>query len=431
MNNVAERTATDLAAAIAGGSCTAESLVEACLKRIDARDGDIRAWTHVARAEALSLARRRDRETPLGPLHGIPIAVKDVIDTQGMPTEYGSPIYEGHVPRRDASCVALARAAGAIILGKTVTHEFAAIASAVPTRNPRHLDHTPGGSSTGSAAAVADFMVPLAFGTQTGGSLIRPAAFCGVVGYKPTFNLIDRNGMKVISESLDTIGVVARTVPDAALLVGALAGKELGSVGETSPPRIGFCRPPFWERAEESTRSLLERAAGRLSAAGARVADVELPAEFGGLLGVHEIVAAVESARALAHERLTSCERLTPALNAKLERGERLPAVAYEESLRTAERCRAMGDRLFANHDVLIAPSAVGEAPKGLDFAGDPIFNSLWTLLHVPCVTVPALTGPGGLPIGVQVIGPRFGDRRTLCAAAWVHRTLGEVRTRP
>ena len=219
MTGGAQSTATEVAGAIANGSGKAAALIEASLARIDERDGHIQAWTHVAREQARAVARARDGEPPRGPLHGIPIAVKDVIDTHDMPTEYGSPIYRGHRPHRDASCVALVRAAGGIVLGKTVTHEFAAIQSPIPTRNPHNPDHTPAGSSAGSAAAVADFMVPLAFGTQTGGSLIRPAAFCGVVGYKPTFNLINRNGMNVISESLDTIGVLARTVSDAAMLV--------------------------------------------------------------------------------------------------------------------------------------------------------------------------------------------------------------------
>ena len=425
MTGGAQSTATEVAGAIASGSRKAAALIEASLARIDERDGHIQAWTHVAREQARAVARARDGERLRGPLHGIPIAVKDVIDTHDMPTEYGSPIYRGHRPHRDASCVALVRAAGGIVLGKTVTHEFAAIQSPIPTRNPHNPDHTPAGSSAGSAAAVADFMVPLAFGTQTGGSLIRPAAFCGVVGYKPTFNLINRNGMNVISESLDTIGVLARTVSDAALLVGVLTNMVPISLDEQpAPPRIGFCRTPFWEKADEATRSLLEGTVERLAGAGARVDDVKLPAEFHGLLEVHETLSAVECARSLAHERRTGRDRLTPALNAKIEHGESLEPAAYENALRTAERWRRMGDGLFSRHDVLITPSAVGEAPKGLDFAGDPVFNSIWTLLHDPCVTIPAHTGPGGLPIGVQVVGPRFGDRATLGAAEWIHRAL-------
>ncbi|MBI4182952.1 MAG: amidase [Proteobacteria bacterium] len=423
--HIARRTARELAGAIAEGALKAETLIEACLARIDEREGDIQAWTHVARDQARALARACDREAAHGPLHGIPIAIKDVIDTQGMPTRYGSPIYEDHLPRRDAACVALARAAGAIILGKTMTHEFAAHPSPVPTRNPRNLEHTPGGSSTGSAAAVADFMVPLAFGTQTGGSLIRPAAFCGVVGYKPTFNLIDRDGMRVICSSLDTIGVLARTVPDAALLAGVLCGEALGAFDHTpGPPRIGFCRTPFWDRAEEATRGLLEEAARRLAGAGAKVSDLAFPAEFDGLLKAHETLGEAEGARALAHERRIARERLSAALNAKLDRGERVSAAAYEQAVRSAEIARLQADRLFADHDVLITPSAPGEAPKGVGLAGDPIFNSVWTLLHVPTVTVPAFTGPSGLPIGVQVVGPRFGDRRTLTFAEWIHRAL-------
>ena len=425
MTGAARRTATGLAGAIANGSLKAAALIEASLARIDERDSHIQAWTHVAREKARAVARARDEERPRSPLHGIPIGVKDVIDTHDMPTEYGSPIYRGHRPSRDASCVALVRAAGGIVLGKTVTHQFAAIPSPIPTRNPHNPDHTPAGSSAGSAAAVADFMVPLAFGTQTGGSLIRPAAFCGVVGYKPTFNLINRNGMNVISESLDTIGVLARTVADAAMMVGVLTNMVPRFLDERpTRPRIGFCRTPFWEKAHEATRSLLEDAAGRLAEAGARVDDVKLPAEFDDLLAVHGTLSAVECSRSLAHERRTGRDRLTPALNAKIEHGESLALAAYENALRSAERWRRMGDGLFSRHDVLITPSAVGEAPYGLDDAGDPVFNSLWTLLHVPCVTVPAHTGPGGLPIGVQVVGPRFGDRVTLGTAEWIHQAL-------
>src|SRR4051812_47084019 len=267
--------ATDLATSIAAGKVQSEALVAACLERIRAREPEVNAWAYLGAQIALKQARERDRQAPRSRLHGIPVGVKDVIDTVDMPTEYGSPIYKGHRPASDAACVAQLRELGGVVLGKTVSTE---VATRHPgkTRNPRNLQHTPGGSSSGSAAAVADFMVPLAFGTQTSSSIIRPAAYCGTIGYKPSFNLLNRAGLKFLSESLDTLGVLARTVPDAALIVELLSGSEPARFEETGTlrPRIGFCRTSWWSEADEATQNALERALPRLAQAGARIAEV-------------------------------------------------------------------------------------------------------------------------------------------------------------
>src|SRR5690349_1107530 len=273
--------ATDAARAIANGTLNCEKLVRACLDRIREREGELQAWAHVDPELALAQARERDRQSPRTRLHGIPVGVKDVIDTADMPTEYGSPIYKGNRPSCDAACVAQVRELGGVILGKTVSTEFATRHPS-KTRNPRNAAHTPGGSSAGSAAAVADGMVPIAFGTQTSSSIVRPAAYCGTVGYKPSFNLVNRAGLKFLAESLDTIGVLTRTVPDAAMIVEELSGSTPARFDEVRSlePRIGFCRTPFWDQADEATRTMLVGSIPRLSRAGAHVSEVTLDGEF-------------------------------------------------------------------------------------------------------------------------------------------------------
>ncbi len=425
MTYLGKKTLTEVVSGIASGTTKAEALVQECLARIDARDSEIAAWTYVAREQALAEARARDKETPRSPLHGLPVAVKDVIDTCDMPTEYGSPIYKGFRPHLDAACVAMVRAAGGIVLGKTVTTEFATRKPG-PTRNPHNLEHTPGGSSSGSGAAVADGMVPLSFGTQTAGSVIRPASYCGVVGYKPTFNTISRVGLKLISDSLDTIGVLTATVADAALLVGTLHRKPLGAFdARPSAPRIGFCRTPVWDKAEDTTRALLEDAVARLAKAGAKVSDVELAPECADLFRTQANLSGVEGMRSLAHEWRTNRDLISDMLQTKLQAAvDDFSVDDYFTAQRFAEGCRLKTDALFNDFDVLVTPSAMGEAPKGIEATGDPMFNTLWTVLYTPAVTVPALSGPNGLPVGVQVVGPRFGDDQTLTYAEWVHQAL-------
>jgi Asp-tRNA(Asn)/Glu-tRNA(Gln) amidotransferase A subunit family amidase len=415
-------TASHAAGRLSAGALTAETLVGDCLERIRAR-ADVKAWAWLDPEQALAQARAADRAGRPGLLAGVPVGVKDVIDTVDMPTEHGSPIYRGNRPFADAACVALIRAAGGVILGKTVTTEFA---NRDPrgTVHPHNPAHTPGGSSSGSAAAVADFQVPVGLGTQTGGSTIRPAAFCGVIGYKPSFGEFSRVGIKMQCHNLDTLGVICRSVEDVALMRAVLLAQDLHPVDRVSAaPRIGFCRTPAWDHADRDTQALLERTAGRLAAAGATMRDVALiPAD---ILNHHRRIFEFEAARNYAYEYEVHGDKLSAALrDGLLTPGRALPLSAYVEAIETAEAFRSNLDDLFHEFDVLLAPSAVGEAPEGLGSTGDPRFNAIWTLAWTPCVTLPAGTGRKGLPLGVQLIGPRFRDEALLAAAAWVEAQL-------
>jgi Asp-tRNA(Asn)/Glu-tRNA(Gln) amidotransferase A subunit family amidase len=416
--------ATEAARRIERGELTSEALVAACLERIAARDEEVHAWAFVDKAHALAQARALDRSPRRGPLHGIPVGLKDIIDTAELPTEYNSPIYRGHRPRADAACVMALKAAGAVVLGKTATTEFANNYPA-PTRNPHDLAHTPGGSSSGSGAAVADFMVPLALGTQTGGSVIRPAAFCGVAGIKPSFGSINRAGVKPVSESLDTIGVFARQVEDLALSLEALSGKATPDWGSFSgKPRIGLCRTPRWSLADTATQESLERAASRLLQAGAQVRDFDMPSQSEQLFDRHKLVMGFESARALAWEYASHPEKLSSNLKARLEEGAKVTREAYDGMRVTAERCRRWLAEDMRELDFLLTPSAPGEAPASLASTGDPVFNRAWTLLGVPCITLPYGRGPKGLPLGVQLVGAFDGDAALLGWARWVEAAL-------
>ncbi|HYG87337.1 MAG TPA: amidase [Azospirillum sp.] len=416
-------TALEAAKRIADGSLTCEALTRACLDRIADREPEVQAWQHLDPDAALAAARRIDR-SGRGPLKGLPVGVKDIIDTADMPTGYGSPLYDGFRPPRDAACVALARQAGALVLGKTVSTEFAYFQPG-KTRNPHDAGRTPGGSSSGSAAAVADGMVPLAFGTQTAGSVIRPASYCGCVGYKPTFGLIDRTGVRPFADSLDTVGVFAATVEDAAFFASVLTGRPTLRIGdEPFRPRIGLCRTHEWEAAGRAARDALDEAARRLRAAGIEVREVALPERWRGLFEAQKTVMAYEGVRACAPEMLTAPDRLSAKLREILEAGAAVAPEHYDAARAVAADGRAgFGDALGAL-DVLLAPSAPGEAPEGLGATGDPVFNRVWTLLGASCVTVPGLYGPAGLPVGVQVVGRPGDDRRTLAAAAAVARAL-------
>jgi Asp-tRNA(Asn)/Glu-tRNA(Gln) amidotransferase A subunit family amidase len=379
------------------------------------------AWAFLDADRALAQARRLDRERPRSPLHGVPVAIKDVIDTADMPTECNSPIYRGYRPMSDAACVAQLRQAGCVVLGKTVTTEFAYLHPA-HTRNPHNPAHSPGGSSSGSAAAVADCMVPLALGTRTGGSTIRPAAYCGVIGYKPTFNTINRAGLKFVAESLDTIGILARTCEDAALLVEILAGLTLSdrAPSEASAPRVGLCRTPRWDESDEATHAAVERAASLCAKAGARVDDFELPAGSERLFDEHTRIQSYEAARALAWEYFNHADQLSDALRKRLEVGWRTPRDDYDAARRLARDCRRRLVHDFRDYDFLLTPSAPGEAPRDLDTTGSSVFNRVWTLFGVPCVTLPFGTGPQGLPLGVQLVGQPGGDRKLLSWGRWL-----------
>ena len=425
MNALNQLSATEAAARIAAGTLKSEALVAACLERIHQREHDVQAWAFLDPELALAQARARDKAPRRTRLHGIPVGVKDVLDSADLPTEYGSPIYRGNRTTCDAACVAQVRELGGVILGKTVTTEFA---TRYPgkTRNPHNLKHTPGGSSQGSAAAVADWMVPLAFGTQTTSSVIRPAAYCGVVGYKPTFGLVNRAGLKALSDSFDHVGTLTRTVPDAALLVEELGGAPVTSFDAVSQmkPRIGFCRTPYWTQADQPTRDALEQAVPRLERAGARVTAVDLDREFARLVEVQISVSTYEMFRALAYERTRFPELISETLMGRLLGGGRVTRAQYDEAQAIAQRCRARLADVFRDYDVLLSPSAMGEAPEGLDSTGDPVFGASWTVLHGPAVTVPAFRGPRGLPLGAQLSGPLGQDGQTLLCAEWLHRAL-------
>lgn len=432
MQSLHELSASECSAALAAGSVTAEALTRACLDRIAAREPLIGAWETLDADGAIACARALDA-LPVavrGPLHGLPIAVKDLIDTADLPTAYGSPIYAGHRPAADAAVVALARAAGAVVLGKTVTTEFAAFHPG-KTANPRHPAHTPGGSSSGSAAAVADGMVPLAFGTQTAGSIIRPAAFCGVVGYKPSFRFLPMAGVRPVCESLDTLGVFARSVADAARFIGALSGRQdlSGALsdkrenGAPLPPVLGVCLTWEWPAAAPETVALFNRLPLGLARLGATVKLIALPETFRPLFDAQRDIMTFETARNFAAERLQHADLLSPRFAAALEEGSRLPPSRYDAALEIARACRQEFPAFFAatGCDALLVPSAPGVAPAGLGATGDPVFNRTWTLLHAPCVHVPlAAEAPGGLPIGVTVVAPRGADAAALRAAHWL-----------
>ena len=426
MISLNRRCATELAPRLARREITAESLVRACLERIAARESEVQAWAFLDPEIALAQARALDRGAVRGMLHGLPVGVKDIFDTHDMPTEYGSPIYAGHRPSADSAAVALTRRAGGLVLGKTVTTEFATPTPS-RTRNPLDLGHTPGVSSSGSAAAVADFMVPLAFGTQTGGSLIRPGAYCGAVAYKPTYNTIARAGVKANADTLDTVGVFGRTVTDAALFAAALTGRAHWRIASRpgSPPRIGLCRPAGWGRIEAPMDDALEAAAKTFAAAGGRIEEVALPASFAGLRDAFTAVAWYEMARSFADEFARFPEQLGDGVRAMCAEGFALDPARYEAAVALARECRERLAGAIGACDVLLAPGATGEAPRGLASIGDASMNVVWTLLHVPAITFPGGNGPAGLPLGLQVVGRIGDDKRLLACAEWMAPRVG------
>lgn len=415
--------AAEAVALLRSGSLTAEDLVRACLDRIAADEPRVGAWQHLDPELALAQARRIDATRPKPPLAGLPIGVKDIIDTADMPTECGSPLRRGRRPPVDAECVAALRAAGAVILGKTVTTEFA-VYTPGKTRNPRDPRRTPGGSSSGSAAAVADSMVPAALGTQTAGSIIRPASFCGVVALKPTHGLLPLAGISPLAPSLDTLGVFARRAEDLPLLVTALGAALPKVAARSTPPRIGLCRTEQWPLAAPETRHAVSEAVARLSAAGATVAECDLGPEFAGLVESQKIVMAFEAARSLARERREHEALLSPSLRQLLDEGAAIPLERHEAALEHARRCRALLPGTFASFDVLLTAATPGEAPVGLESTGDPIFDRIWTLLHAPSVSVPGAPAPSGMPVGVQLVGALGRDAALLAAAAWIAERL-------
>jgi amidase len=418
-------TAGEIVAAVAAGRTTCEAVAHACLDHIATREPQVEAWQYLDPEQVIAQARVLDKNGKRGPLTGVPFGIKDIIDTCDMPTEYGSPIYRGHQPKSDAACVALGRKAGGVLMGKTVTTEFA---NRFPgkTRNPFDPARTPGGSSSGSAAAVGDGMVPLAVGTQTTASTIRPASFCGVFGYRPTYGDLRCVGVKEAAGSLDTLGLFARSIEDIALYRDVLLGIEPEPIPAHAPvPRIGFCRTHLWPQVEPATQQLLEDAARRLARAGARVEDVTLPADFERIEDAHRWISSFEFSRNFTWEIENHWDKISAALrNGRLKDGLSCSFERYREARSFAARCRRDLADVCRDYDVLLTAPATGEAPVGLGSTGNASLCAIWTTLHVPAVTVPVFKGPNGLPIGAQLIARRNADRALFAAARWVHQTL-------
>lgn len=416
------------AAAVASKEILSVELVEACLDRIDLRESSVNAWACIDRESVLREAIARDREPIRGPLHGVPIGVKDVFDTQDLPTEYGSSIYRSHQPQRDAASVAMLRRAGGIILGKTVTTEFALYRPG-PTKNPHNLLHTPGGSSSGSAAAVADFHVPIALGTQTSGSIIRPAAFCGVVGYKPSFNTFIPDGLKPLAASLDTVGMIARSVDDLSFLSSVLQGnQEAIALSVPSKPRIGLCRTPYWNSAQSDGQDALLGTAERLANSGFAIEELALPDWFESLSEVHSQIMAYEIARNLIYESEGSRQdMLHERTHQLIEDGWDMSHETYLAARSAVRRAQSEFTAACQGLDAIMVPAAPGEAPL-LSSTGDPVFNRVWTLLGVPAVTLPVTLSSKGLPLGVQFVGPIDSDRTLLSLCRHIEEALGSIK---
>ena len=413
-------TATAARAAIAAGTLSATDLARSCLDRIKAREPEIHAWAALDPDLWLAAAEASDAAGNPGRLGGLPLGVKDLAATRAWPTSCGSPIYDGvHAPF-DAAVVALTRIAGGVIAGKTVTTEFAAF-HAGPTRNPHNPDHTPGGSSSGSAAAVAAGMVPFAVGTQTAGSVVRPAAYCGVFGYKPSFGVIDATGIKPFAPSLDTVGVLARGVADCRLFAEAVSGADLTSPEKRRPTRIGWCRSPAWSGVSEAMRHAFETdLPQRMREARFTPVEVDLPPVFDEAMEAQKAIMTWEAARALSFELETHADLLSPGLRARLEAGAAMDYAAVSEAYGVRDAAIASFPMVLEGYDVaaLITPSAPGIAPRFADGTGSPDFNRLWTLLRGPCVQIPGLScAETGLPLGVQVVAPLGHDARLLAIA--------------
>ncbi|WP_413203412.1 amidase [Rhodospirillum sp. A1_3_36] len=417
---------------IASGAVTAEAVALACLTVIDDREPEVRAWAHLDRERVLTQACAIDREEVSGLLAGAPLAIKDVIDTVDWPTEYGSAIYRGNRPAWDAPCVALARTEGAVVLGKAVSTEFA-MASPGPTRNPWNPAHTPGGSSSGSCAAVAAGMALAGYGTQTAGSVIRPAAYCGVVGYKPSFGLLDRTAIKVLSDSLDTLGLITRDARDAAWLAAVLSGRPglAGGAGDGDAGaafRVGVYRTSRWGAMDPSGRAGFEATLATLANLGLDLVELEDAPWFEDALEIQDQVMGWEVTRALAFERLTRFSDMAPVTQAFLEAKAQVGEAGYLDAKRRMAALPAALARTLGDVEILLTPAAPGPAPEGLDATGDPLFNRAWTAIGAPCLTLPTGIGPGGLPLGLQVVGRRGEDARVLALAARVEGLLDRVR---
>ena len=402
------------------GAITSEALVRACLDRIAREEPRLHAWAWLDPERALAAARAVDARGRPPPLHGLPVGVKDIIDTADAPTECGTPLYRGRRPTRDAACVTALRSAGGVVLGKTVTTELAFFAPG-PTCNPRNPAHTPGGSSSGSAAAVAGWQVPAALGTQTAGSIIRPAAYCGVVGFKPSHGLLSLEGIHPFAPSLDTLGVLVREVADVAPMLAAL-GAPVQVHPLAQPPRLGLWRSAQWPRATPAMQDRLEEAAGRLARAGASIREVASLPDEAQLVEDQALIMAAEAVHSFG--ALRPGAGLSLQLTGLLDRGAAARPEAVQAARARAGQARTAMAGVLAGLDALLTPSAPGEAPEGLASTGDPIFNRVVTLLGFPAVSLPAGTGPAGLPLGMQLVGAPGGEAALLAVAAWAEPRL-------
>ena len=443
LTNLHLLSATEAARLIHDGVISSEQLIEACLARVREAEAQVQAWTFLdpdyALAQARALDQLRLEGKPIGPLHGVPIAIKDIFDTADMPTENGSVIYAGRTPSRDATAISLLRAAGAVIMGKTVTTEFAYF-SPGKTRNPNNPEHTPGGSSSGSAAAVSANMAPLAIGSQTNGSTIRPAAYCGVIGFKPTHGLISRHRVSPLSRTLDHVGLFARSIGDIALLAEALIAYDendpdtrpraripFTAVAAEEPPlapMLAFIKTPMWQRADDDTQEGFAEIVEQL---GGQVEEVELFPSASDAWQWHQTIMSAEMAVNLDREWRQGRDRLSEQLRKQIEAGQKVSAVDYQRALRQIDPIHESFVELFEQrYDAILTAAAPSAAPKGLAATGDPAFCTLWTLCGMPCITLPLLQSADGLPIGVQLVGPRGGDARLLRTARWLSARLAQ-----
>lgn len=415
----ARMTAAEASSAIQARKMSCEELIRSCLARIASRDSVVKAWLRMDPDHVVRRARELDKTPWKGPLHGLPWGVKDVIDTVDYPTTQNSPIYDECRVGRDAAAVAVVRGSGALILGKTDTVEFASFGRKAVSTNPYNPAHTPGGSSSGSGAAVGDFQVPLAFGTQTGGSHIRPASFNGIYGLKPTWNRVSREGARMSSMTLDTVGWYGRSVEDLILVAEAFRIHRDPTPVAVKGLRVGVCRSPVWREIEPAGELALNTASKRLADAGAIVEDLELPEPFGRLHAAHTAIASSEGGASFLPEYVNANALLAQGLKDKVENVLQITNRQLLEAYALADSCRPVLDAMFGPAlDVILTPSSKGEAPVGLHTTGDAVFNKMWTLMHGPNVGIPVCFGPTGLPVGVTLVGPRMSESRLLVIAA-------------
>ena len=436
--------AAEAAAAIREGRITCRELVDDCLARVDEFEESVKAWTYLDPEHVRAQADRRDdmhrRGKPHGPLHGVPVGIKDIIDTGDAPTEYGSPLFSGRKPRHDATAVANLRAAGAVIMGKTVTTEFAAFQPG-KTTNPHDAARTPGGSSSGSAAAVATYMCPAAIGTQTKASVVRPAAFCGVYGFKPSFGTISRAGVLEQSAALDQIGAFGRSLDDVALIAECMMGFDPADPATAPPtatpplrrvlaeeppvpPKFAFAKTAYWDQAEKQMHEACDELVEEL---GDRVDAIDLPAPFDKAVDWNAVLMEADIALNFAAAYARGADRISDKFKALIERGRSHTAVAYNEAIRAQAALNGALDEIFGGYDAILTPASTGEAPVGLETTGNPVFGTTWTLVGTPVISLPLMQGEAGLPMGIQIVGQKGDDARLLRTARWLVEHLSET----